>query len=100
MTRQQAEAAVIGAIVEIQEMSGRERVKITGKTIPIGAVPGFDSLNGLEATILIDQRLGIETPNDARLFTNDTGQKAIPVSEIAQRIVDFVESGEGNVHVK
>ena len=63
-------------------------------------VPGFDSLNGLETTILIDQRLGIETPDDARLFTNDTGQRAIPVSEIAQRIVDFVESDEGISRVK
>lgn len=100
MTRQQAEAAVINAISEIQEMSGRECPEITGETVPIGDVPGFDSLNGLETTILIDQRLGIETPDDARLFTNDTGQRAIPVSEIAQRIVDFVESREGIAHVK
>ena len=100
MTRQQAEAAVIGAIAEIQEMGGRECPKITGKTIPIGGVPGFDSLNGLEATIFIDQRLGIETPNDARLFTNDTGDGPIPVSEIAQRIVDLFESAEGNANVK
>lgn len=49
---------------------------------------------------MIDQRLGIETPDDARLFTNDTGQRAIPVSEIAQRIVDFVESDEGISRVK
>ncbi len=100
MTRQQAEAAVIGAILEIQEMSGRECPKITGETVPIGDVPEFDSLNGLEATMLIDQCLEIETPDDARLFTNDTGQRPIPVSEIAQRIVDFVENGEGSAHVK
>ncbi len=100
MTLQQAIDAVIDAIVEIQEMSGRECPGITGKTIPIGDVPGFDSLNGLEATILIDQRLGIETPNDARLFTNDTGQRPIHVGGIARRIVDFVESGEGSKNVK
>lgn len=100
MTQQQAEVAVIESIVEIQRMSGRECTEITGETIPIGGVPGFDSLNGLETTILIDQHLGIATPDDARLFTNDTGQRAIPVSEIAQRIVDFVESGEGKVHVR
>ena len=100
MTRERAEAALIGVIAHIQEMSGRECPEITGETVPIGDVPGFDSLNGLEATILLDEQLQIETPDDARLFTNETGRKAIPVSEIAQRIVDFVESGEGRIHVK
>ena len=100
MTRQQAEDAVIAVIAEIQEMSERKCPKITGTTIPIGDIPGFDSLNALEAASQIDRRLGIETPNDARLFTNNTGQRPIPVSEIAQRIVDLVESAEGNAHVK
>ncbi|MCH8146629.1 MAG: hypothetical protein IH987_01350 [Planctomycetes bacterium] len=100
MTRQEVEAAVITAITEIQGISGRECPKITAKTIPIGGVPGFDSLNGLEATILIDKRLGIETPDDARLFTNETGERAIPIAEIAQRIVEFIESREGKAHVK
>ena len=100
MTRQQAQDAVIKAIGEIQKMSGRKCPKITGNTIPIGGVPGFDSLNGLEAIVLIDERLGIETPTDARWFTNATGQTAIPVSEIAQRIVDYVDGCGGNTDVK
>ena len=100
MTRKQAEAAVIGAIAEIQEMSGWERLDISGKTIPICDVPGFDSLNGLEATVEIAAHLKMEIPNETSIFTNEAGDRALSVCEIAGRLMEIAGSSEGVTHVE
>lgn len=100
MTRKQAEAAVIGAIAEIQEMSGRECLDICEKTVPISDVPGFDSLNGLEATVEIAARLKMEIPNETNIFTNETGDRALSVCEIGDRLMEIAGSSEGVAHVE
>lgn len=100
MTRKQAEAAVIVAITGIQEMSGRECLDISGKTVPICDVPGFDSLNGLEATVEIAANLKMEIPNETNIFTNEVGDRALSVCEIADRLLEITGSGEGVAHVE
>ncbi len=100
MTRKQVEAAVIGAIAEIQEMSGRECLNIDAKTIPICDVPGFDSLNGLEATVEIAGRLKMEIPNETNIFTNEAGDRALSVCEIGDRLMEIAASSEGVAHVE
>ncbi len=100
MTRKHAEAAVIGAITEIQEMSGRECIDISGTTIPICGVPGFDSLNGLEATVEIAEHLKMEIPNETNIFTNEAGDQALTVSQIANRLLEIAGSSEVVAHAK
>lgn len=100
MTRLQAEAAVIGVIAKIQEMSGRECPKITGKTIPIGDVPGFDSFNALEAKEEVAARLRMDSPGDANIFINEAGDAALSVREIAGRLMGIAETSEGITHAK
>ncbi len=100
MTRQQAEAAVIGVIVEIQEMSGRQCFNIGSNTKPIGDVPEFDSLNAFEATVYGAARLRMDIPNEENIFTNEAGDRARSVREIAGRLMEIAESSEGVVHDK
>ncbi len=100
MTREQAETAVIGVIAEIQEMSGRECPDLGGKTKPIGDVPGFDSLNALEATVAVEARLKMDVPNEANIFINDAGDTALSVREIADRLMEMAETREGVAHGK
>ena len=100
MTRQQAEAAVIGAIVEIQEMSGRECLNIGANTKPIGDVPEFDSLNAFEATVEVAARLRMEIPNEANIFINEAGDRVLSVREIAGRLMEIAENSEGVAHGK
>ena len=100
MTRQQAEAAVIGVIAEIQEMSGRECLDIGSKTKPIGDVPGFDSLNAFEATVAVAARLRMDIPNEANIFINEAGDAALSVREIAGRLMGIAETSEGVTHAK
>ncbi len=100
MTRQQAEAAVIEVVAEIQEMSGRECLDIGAKTKPIGDVPGFDSLNAFEATVAVAARLRMDIPNEANIFINDAGDAALSVREIAGRLMEIAENSEGVAHGK
>ena len=100
MTRQEAEAALVSVIGEIQEMSGRESLEIGTKTKPIGDVPGFDSLNGLEATVGVAARLRMDIPNEANIFINKAGDTALSVEEIAGRIMEIAQSSEGATHGK
>jgi acyl carrier protein len=76
---------IADVLKEIQSMSGRTPVPISATTCPIGDLADFDSLNGVEATIELSDRLGIEIPG-VNGFVNEQGTKALTISEIADRI--------------
>ncbi len=100
MTYKEVESAAIDVIVEIQEMSGRECLDIGAKTKPIGDIPGFDSLNALEATVALAARLRMGIPNEVNIFINEAGDQALSVREIASRLLEIAEISEGVAHGK
>jgi acyl carrier protein len=80
---------IADVLKEIQSMSGRTPVPISATTCPIGDLADFDSLNGVEATIELSDRLGIEIPG-VNGFVNEQGTKQFPKSLIvfaASRLV-------------
>lgn len=68
----------------IQEMSSREVPELTENTLPIGDLPGFDSLSGLEATIMLPVGLW----DGENICTSDNGKKALNIGEITTRILE------------
>lgn len=86
MTIQELEQVIIEVLVWIQTESGREVPPVDGRTRPIGDLPGFDSMSGLEATVELGQRLGCEIPEDVNLFVNDKGTRALRIEEVARQI--------------
>lgn len=72
-------------LTSIQQKSGRDIDVISGETCPIGDLDGFDSLNGVEATVELADRLGIEI-SGASVFVNESGTKALSVTEVAERL--------------
>ena len=88
MTKEDVLKSIVEVLSFVQDMSGRMPVNITPKTCPIGDLEQFDSLNGVEATVELSTRLGIELrgPN---VFVNDEGTKALSVSEIADVILQL-----------
>ena len=94
MIEREVRDQVVDVIKEIQQRSGRQQVDIKGGTQPIEGVPGFDSLNGLEATVELSGRLGFEIPGSINLFVNPEGNKALSVKEIANRIVGLRKKEE------
>lgn len=60
MTQSEIETVLISVVRELQALSGRVEVNVTKDTCPLNDMPGFDSLNGVEATIEVVDRLKIK----------------------------------------
>ena len=51
MKLEDIENLLIEVASDLQKMSGREAVNLTSESSPLIDLPGFDSLNGVEATV-------------------------------------------------
>lgn len=84
MKQELVRQSVIEAILDIQRESGWPAQAIGGQTCPITDLPGFDSLNCVEATMLVSERLGVEI--EILPLINRTSRKALSINEIAAAI--------------
>lgn len=76
---------IIEAITQIQENSGRELPeRISGRFKPIGDLEGFDSLNGLELSVMIAAEFDIDTQDN--LCVSEDGRRALTVAEMVARV--------------
>ena len=80
--------SVIEVLQEYQKMSGRICGPIDESTFPITGLLGFDSLNGIEVTMEISHRLGIEIP-DQNICVDKSGKRPLRVREIVSRICEL-----------
>ena len=88
MTRNEVLAIVVDKLDEIQECGTEEKVRITESTKPIGGIPGFDSMNGVEFAALIDEVVHIGEVGN--LCASKDGTRALTVGEIADRILKII----------
>lgn len=85
MNKSDVVRVVCEILAELQKISGREATQITGTTCPIGDLPDFDSLNGVEASVAIENRLGIQLA-EVNIFVDQDGSRALTVLEIASNV--------------
>ena len=85
MNRDNVVRQVIEAVVEVQQASGRNVDGIGPDTRPFKDVEGFDSLSGVEATVLLSGTLGQDLPDS--VFTPEQGSHMLSVNEIADRVL-------------
>ncbi len=81
--------ALITTITEIQSNSGRAQIEISNNTRPLKDMQGFDSVNAVEASMLLSEYLGCEVVPDIALFAR--GGQALTVSEIVENLSEIVE---------
>lgn len=84
MNKPEIVTTVVDTIAKVQELSGRPTAGIGASTRPIGGVEGFDSLSGVEATMILSESLGVDLPGDYNPFISDDGRRALSISEIAE----------------
>lgn len=89
MTTARILQTIIDVLSEIQTISGREVIAMSGSTCPIGQLPGFDSLNGIEVTLELSSRLGYDFEVD-NLLVDDVGHRALSIGEVADRIQELL----------
>lgn len=85
MDRNKIQESIIQTLREVQQMSGRAVGKLEFSTKPIGDLQEFDSLNGVEATVLLSRMLGQEIP-DENIFVSRDGSRALSIAEIADNL--------------
>jgi hypothetical protein len=86
---------LIEIITEIQTGSGRPTPEIDGDLCPIGDLDGFDSLNGLEVSCELSQRLDYDIkPN---LMVSTYPWKQLTINEIVSRLQQAVEAQGGQL---
>lgn len=93
MNLEDIEKLLIDVTCSLQEMSGREVVNLTSESSPLLDMPGFDSLNGVEATVDALSRLDLEL-DVINIFADDN--KALTIREAANRILASMPTNEGD----
>ena len=85
MKRKELSKLIIGIVVQIQNISGRKVPSVINeRTVPIGGLPGFDSLNGLELTMMLPDEIKWGGKN---LCVSDDGRRALTIREIVVRLL-------------
>ena len=90
MERHDIVAKVVQTVAQVQEMSGRSSADIGASTRPVGGVEGFDSLSGVEATVMLSESLGVDLPEDYNPFISNDGKRALSVGEIADNLSTLI----------
>ena len=83
MTVKEVEYALSEAVREIQALSGRPVEGIDPDSKPIGGVPGFDSLNGVEVGAIVTEKLGVDVGENPLL---DDDGNSLTIRAAAVRI--------------
>ena len=91
MTLPRIKSCICKVINEVQTLSGRPCIEMNWSTKPVGGLDGFDSLMGLEATVLVEERLGCRLEHDS-IFISDDGTRALSIQQICERIAESIET--------
>jgi len=89
MNQTEIEQALIKAVCQTQESSGRDLINVTAETRPIGDLPGFDSLNGVETTVEAIAYIKRDLPFN-NVFVAENKAKALTIREAARRLLSFL----------
>ena len=95
MSKDEITKKVIQAITKVQEMSGRATEGINSSMKPIGGAKGFDSLNAVEATVILSELLRYEFSAD-NFFVSEDGKRALSISEISNNVFKTIKEGKDN----
>lgn len=90
MNREDIQTKLLQAIRQVQELSGYLDAVIDVNTCPIKDLPDFDSLRGVEATIMLGGLLNCEIKGDVNLFVSENGRRALQIREIVDRIYALI----------
>lgn len=89
---------LIEALREVQVLGGHPWAEPTPMDRIIGTLAGFDSLTGIEATVMIERKLAakLDRPSVSlgrdSIFVSDDGHKALRTHEVVSKVCALLES--------
>ena len=90
MDRDDIVRQVIEVVTHVQETSGRSVGEIGPDTRPLKDLQDFDSLCGVEATVLLSDTVGRDLPDS--VFVPQEGSRVLSINEIADRVLDSMSA--------
>jgi acyl carrier protein len=90
MTQIEIELMLIKSVTELQELSGREPVIVTSDMTPLEDLEDFDSLNGVEVTVDIFEKMQLDLEFN-NVFLMDA--RVLSIKEAATRISEQILKG-------
>lgn len=91
MNRREIESLVIATLKEVQQLSGRAWADLKTDSKPIGELDGFDSLTALEATVLLEHKVGCHTVGQESLFVSKDGKQALSLKQICDLTAKLIK---------
>lgn len=85
------ESMVVAALKQAQKISGEAYVELGPADKPLGKLDGFDSLKGIEVTVMIEGELGCEVERDS-LFV--WGDRAMTLAEVCAYLGEVTAANE------
>jgi acyl carrier protein len=83
--------AVQQAIAEVQELGGHAAPDLDNGLRPIGKLEGFDSLISIEATVIIETKLGCDLGTES-IFISEEGDKCLSIDEVVKRVMSITKA--------
>ena len=93
MNKNDVREKVIQSLRQVQEISGRPVGELDSDTKPIGDLEGFDSLSGVETTVLLSELIGHEISGD-NIFVSQHENSALSIAEICDSLHAAIGSKE------
>ncbi len=90
MDRNEILRHLIETVAEVQELSGCASLEINAKTSPVYDLDGFDSLRGVETTVLLAMKLKCEfkaAKGEVNVFVSKDGRRALRIEEAVSRLI-------------
>jgi hypothetical protein len=88
MDRKEILNLIMKVFGDYQEISGQEATSITEDTVPIGGLPGFDTMNEVELIVMLSEHLPL--PLNIRLCVSDDGKKALSIREMVNHLLEIL----------
>lgn len=88
MNQSELEQILIDVVCQLQQTSGREATGVGIQSKPAVDVPGFDSLNAVEATVEVICRLNVDLEFN-NVFVE--GEKILTIQEAATRLLNHLQ---------
>lgn len=86
MSLEQIQQAAIAVLKEVQTLSGRAWTPLSLTSNPFTDLDGFDSLCSIEATVMLEEKLGLKDLDTISVFVSEDGKQSLTIAETAQLI--------------
>lgn len=92
MTKSELQTAITSAIAEVEKRCGRQEPKLQGDTRPVIDLAAWDSLLGVEATLVVEEKIGKQFALESIFVTDDEKPKARTIDEIVELLFETLSN--------